>query len=76
MAPRQTITLTFRDCAEDNLGGGSKIGSILQSGMSPAELEKIAQNFEETQFVNLNEYLPENLDSDQAAILIIRNGVN
>ena len=48
----------------------------MQEGLSVEDLEKISQNFDQTQLINLNDFLPENLASDQAGILIIRNGVN
>ena len=48
----------------------------MQEGLSVEDLDKISQNFDQTQLINLNDFLPENLDSDRASILIIRNGVN
>ena len=78
-----TITITFGDQAE-NHAGMQKIGELADKGFTINELENAKIKFEEKgakcEFIKLNEYLPDkykkNKDIEQAAILVIRNGVN
>src|SRR5438132_4058821 len=66
---KSTITLTFGDQAENHVGM-KKIGTLAKEGFSVKELKKIKETLE-CEIVDLNfEDLPE------AAILILRNGVN
>jgi hypothetical protein len=76
-----TYTLTFGDCAE-NHKGMQIIGNEVASGFSKDELLKAKENFTnlgcKCEFVDLNDLLSDNLPdtsvTDDAYILIIKNG--
>lgn len=73
-----TITITFGDVAENHVGM-QKIGNMAKEGFTVSELENAETLFKKkgckTEFVRLNEYLPDDESSDEAAILIIREGL-
>jgi len=72
------ITITFGDQAENHVGM-QKIGKEAKSGFSVRSLGVAGKYFEKkgynTKLVNLNESLDEP-SADEAAVLIVRNGVN
>src|SRR5437868_14760173 len=78
-----TITITFGDCGENHVGM-QKIGSLASDGFTTDELMNIQKTLESSsikcEYVNLNELLDAtklaNIPSDDAAILIIRKGVD
>jgi hypothetical protein len=74
-----TITLTFGDQAENHVGM-QKIGKLAEEGLSIGDLKEVKARYEahgfKCELVNLNTVLPSELVADQAAVLIIRNGVN
>lgn len=76
-----SITLTFGDVAENNVGM-QKIGEISNSGYNIEDIMKAKEKFEnagyETELINLHEYLPEELYTEDlnAYFLIVRNGIN
>lgn len=78
----ETFTLTFCECGENDSRGMEKIGTKSDKGISIAELVKAKAYFDSlgavTEIYNLRDLLqPEFRESaDEAAILIIRNGVN
>lgn len=74
MTTNETITITFCECAE-NHQGMQKIGGIAKNGFTYKELKQIKENFHlnsiETELINFGDQ-----DGENAALLIIRNGVN
>lgn len=78
----ETFTLTFCECGENDSRGMEKIGTKSDRGISIAELIKAKNYFDllgaTTEIYNLRDLLePEfRTIADEAAILIIRNGVN
>ncbi len=72
---KQTITITFGDQAENNVGM-QKIGKLADEGFTRGDLENAKLEFEKDgykcEMVDLN---IETTDFPSAAILIIRNGV-
>ena len=74
-----TITITFGDQAENHVGM-QKIGHLAEDGFTIEELKEAANKFTKLkckcEFINLNKLLPEKTNVSEAAILIIRNGVN
>lgn len=77
-AGRETITITFGECAENHVGM-QQLGHIAESGIQVSELQDFRIFFEERgfkcQLVNLNAKLPIEIEAEQAAVLIVRNGV-
>ena len=73
------VTITFGDVSENHVHN-QQIGTISETGFSIKELEDANNKFRkfgyETELINLNEVLPETVTSENASILIIRNGVN
>lgn len=76
---KKTITITFGDQAENHVGM-QQIGNKAISGFSINEMNLAKQRFEELgcicEMINLNHGLPNNIDAEQACVLIIRNGVS
>jgi len=75
----QAFTLTFGDVAE-NHKGMEKIGQLAANGFTIEDLNN-AQNYfnslnAATRLVHLNQYLSHDVITDDAYILIIKNGVN
>jgi len=75
----RTITITFGDQAENHVGM-QKIGTAAEIGFSVEDLQNAKSQFEQTgctcELINLNQYLPIGTVAEEAAILIIRNGVS
>jgi hypothetical protein len=73
-----TITLTFGDQAENNIGM-QKIGSLANHGFFYQDLvnaqNKIPSQYK-TELIHLNEHLPKEYQADDAYILIIRKGID
>lgn len=70
-----TITITFGDVAENHVGM-QKIGDLAEEGYTFEDLLKYKKHFDETELIYLNEYLPDDLDVENAYLLIIRKGVD
>jgi len=75
----QTITITFGDRAENHVGM-QKIGKAVDIGFSIQDIEKAKNNFElmgcKCEIIELNSYLPENIITEKAQLLIIKNSVD
>mmetsp|Transcript_5540 Transcript_5540/g.8480 ORF Transcript_5540/g.8480 Transcript_5540/m.8480 type:complete len:288 (+) Transcript_5540:83-946(+) len=76
---KRTYTLTFGDQAETHVGM-KRIGALKESGFSLDDLKEIKKRCgsDRCELIQLNQYLDESLRKDvnqQAAILVIRNGV-
>ena len=73
-----TVTITFGDQAENHVGM-QKIGQLAENGFSLDDLKAAMAKFEtagcECQLMNLNEFLPAEIEAEGAAILVVRNGV-
>lgn len=73
-----TATITFGDVAENHIGM-EKIGTEASSGFSYDELIAAKERFERAgatcEFIELNKSLPDGYVADEAAVLIIREGV-
>ena len=63
---KSTITLTFRDCVDDNFGGKSRIGEMKDQGKTFSELQSLAKNYAGVELIDLNKNLPEGTDADKA----------
>ena len=84
--PKTAITITFGDCAENNIGMEILIGSKITAGFSTGELRKAYEKLIELKVVCelhvLGSYLPEDMreigidKKNDATLLIIRDGVN
>jgi alkylated DNA repair dioxygenase AlkB len=81
MDTNETITITFGDQVENQVGM-EKIGNLRNTGFSVARLEKACKKFEkegyDAEVIDLNKLLPKDVrdDAEEAAILVVRNGVN
>lgn len=80
--PKETITLTFGDFAE-NHKGMEKIGKDIERGLNLEELKEAQKYFEEkgfkTHLVNLKKLLDGvklEKPADDAYLLVIKNGIN
>ena len=75
----QAITITYGEVAENHVGNQQIGTGMAQSGFTIKELEEIQASVDpkySTEMIKLNEFFPMNVDVDQAAVLIIRNGAN
>ena len=74
----RTFTLTFGDQAENHVGM-QKIGSLSKEGFTCEDLLEISNMLTEQgrrcELIDLNEYLPEDIQGESASVLIIRNGL-
>jgi alkylated DNA repair dioxygenase AlkB len=76
----ETITITFGGQVENQVGM-EKIGKMAEHGFSVSRLKKACKKFEtkgyEAEVVNLNRLLPRDVrgDSEEAAVLVVRNGI-
>jgi hypothetical protein len=79
MAYTQTFTLTFGDVAE-NHKGMQQIGNLSDHGFNKQNLDQVKEYFDnlnvETKMIHLNEYLLDDVDVDDAYVLVVKNGVN
>ena len=75
----QTFTLTFGNCAE-NHKGMQKIGCELKEGFTFDEICEMYYMFEglgaKLELYDLNGMLPEGIETDNAYLLVIRNGLD
>lgn len=69
----QAITITFGDVAENHIGN-QQIGTRSVNGFSILNLKTIQTKVPNSELINLNAYTT--LQTDEAAILVIRDGVN
>jgi hypothetical protein len=67
-----SISLTFGDRAE-NHNGMQIIGENAQRGFSSEDLKNLSEKYAKSELINLNDYLPEELKTDSASVLVIRN---
>lgn len=79
---KTTVTITFGDRAENHIGMQQIDGKEVTRGFTVGELEEIKQKIDSqedprytTELVRLNEAIP-GVDVEEAAVLIVRNGVN
>lgn len=79
---KETITLTFGDCAE-NHKSMQQIGALSKTGFSKKEVDEAKRYFEERgvvcEMVHLNTFLPQSdvkIYTTDAYLLVIRGGVN
>lgn len=74
----ETITITFGECAENHVGM-QQLGSRAKEGISIDDLQDLRTVFKENgvecQLINLNAKLPVEVEAEQAAVLVVRNGV-
>jgi alkylated DNA repair dioxygenase AlkB len=74
----QTFTITFGDQAENHVGM-QKIGKMSEEGFSYKDLLKFQKYFEnlgfKTDLKHLNEYLPKDIDAEDAYFLVIKKGL-
>jgi hypothetical protein len=74
---KETITITFGECAENHVGM-EQLGKRATSGIEIQDLqdfkEVFIRNGFECQLLDLNAKLPADTEAEQAAILVIRNG--
>lgn len=72
------ITITFGDQAE-NHAGMQKIGKMADEGFSIKDLKKACSKLKEDgyecELIHLNKYLPSQLTSEDAMVLVVREGV-
>jgi len=68
----KVVTITFCDRAENHVGM-QMLGEKAEGGFSIEELQAVKA--ESTELINLNEFLPTNVNADPAAVLIIRGAV-
>jgi hypothetical protein len=75
---KETITITFGECAENHVGM-QQLGHRAESGIQVSDLQDLRRVFEENgfkcQLVNLNAKLPIEIEVEQAAVLVVRDGV-
>eukprot|EP01083_Nonionella_stella_P215306 775003_1 len=77
---RSTISITFGDVSENHVGM-HKNGQMAEEGFNLDDLKKyqkkfVAKHGNKTEFILLNDYLPNNTQCNtKAAVLIIRNAV-
>src|SRR5579864_2442576 len=69
-----TVTLTFCECAE-NHKGMQKLGRIAETGFTIPDLERVIEKLgeEKCELIRLN---IKEVQAEEAAILVIRDGVN
>lgn len=76
---KQTITITYGECAENHVGM-QKLGSICNKGLTIADLKKAELFFTDrglqTELIMLGKDLDKSINSEDASVLIIRNGVS
>ena len=75
---KQAITITYGDIAENHVGN-QQIGSRATNGFSTLELKNIQAKIPvsyKTELIQLNNYAPNSIQTEDASILIIRNGAN
>jgi len=76
---KQTFTLTFGDVAENHYGM-QKIGQLSNQGFTLENLHQVRQYFDnlniETRLIHLNQYLSNDIQTEDAYVLIIKNGIN
>ena len=78
---KSTVSITFGDAAENHVGM-EQIGEIALEGFSIDDLKNGEKKFIEkhgnkTEFILLNDYLPDDIKFDtKAAVLVIRNGID
>jgi alkylated DNA repair dioxygenase AlkB len=75
----ETITITFGDQAENHVGM-QKIGQLASHGFTCNDLHEIQKKCSDEgytcEFMHLNDHLPIDIKSDDAGVLIVRNGVS
>ena len=75
-----TITITFGDQAENHRGMQTVGKGLASAGFTIEELQDAKVLFEtagcKCDLINLNKNLPAGVDADEAAILVIKDGVN
>lgn len=73
-----TITITLGDVAENHVGM-AKHGTEANSGFEISDLISAQNKFQQsgikTQLINLNSFLPPELTAEEAAVLVIRDGL-
>ncbi len=72
---KSTVTITFGDQAENHVGM-QKLGKSVESGFSVKELEDISTKLVNSELIRLNENLPEDIKTTEAAVLIIRSKID
>ena len=78
MEYKTALTLTFGDAAENHVNM-QMLGGLSDKGFTLSDLQSVADRFEDTQIINLNNYIyPQfrHLATEDAHVLIIRNGIN
>jgi hypothetical protein len=79
ISENEMFTLTFSESVENHVGM-QHIGEKLDKGFSYPELKEIRKKFEaagcECRTVKLNKYLPEDIEAENAYVLLIKNGLS
>jgi alkylated DNA repair dioxygenase AlkB len=75
----QAITITFGEVAENHVGNQQIGRQMAGSGITVDELKKAREKIGDkckTELVDLNEYLPKGVEAEDAAVLIVRGGLD